>query len=534
MSSLNSDENAGAPRGLGRAVWAGLFLVALWGAAVWHLRAEWSLNPQYFHGWLVPWLALYAFYMRAERFPPPGRVLSGWRVSLPLVLIAIGAAAAVLVREANPDWRLLGWVLSGLAMGATLLWLAGGGGWSWVRHFAFPVLFFLTAVPWPRPQENAVMGELMRRNAVVATESLRWLGFEATAKGNLIRLPTGTVGVEEACSGVRSLQGALMMTLFVGELFRLAWVSRAVLFLVGLGWVLLANAVRTAWLGWVAAREGPAAMERWHDVAGYTVLGLGFAVLLGVAMLLRRRAVAPVEPAAASPLAGPLTGALRRMRPAGTVGLALVLASVAGTQAWFAWREREVVRRSGWTVRFPQNSAGYREEPIAERIRGDLRYDEGVSAGWKDEQGRPWRALFFQWKPGMNGEQTVLVHDPRVCLQGSGLEIVETLPNVAVQRGGVRLEFEAYHFRNTSAEPVFVFNIVTSDVLRPMAHASPTNKPTWDAPARLQAVASGIRHLGQRRFEAAIWGAKSGAEAVAAFEGFLAANLVIEPRAVAR
>jgi len=515
---------------------AGVFLITAWIVAIWHLRTEWSMNVQYRHGWIVPFLALYAFRMRSENCPVPGPQLARWIASIGALLIALVMAVAVLFREANPEWRLLGWLLSGLAMGLTFLWLASAGGWVWVRHFAFPIVFFFTAVPWPRPQENALMSELMERNALVATEGLRWLGFEATAKGNLIYVASGVVGVEEACSGVRSLQGALMMTLFVGELFRLTWFCRALLFVAGLGWVLVANAARTTWLGWVAARDGPAAMEQWHDIAGYTVLGVGFVALLGMAMLLRRLPAVPANRAdkehAAVPVLSALATGLRRMGWAGGVGIVLIVGSVAGTKAWFAWQEREVVRLSGWTVRFPQDSAAYHEIPITERIRGDLRYDEGISAGWNDPHGRRWRALFFHWKPGLNGEQTVNVHDPRVCLQASGLELVESLPDVEVQRDNLRLVFEAYRFHDDSLQEVFVFNCVTSDALRSRLQSLPAN--TWTVRTRIQAVAAGIRHLGQRRLEVAIWGLTSTAEAGQAFRDFLAENLVVEPQASAK
>ena len=515
----------------GAALAAGVFLVTAWAVAIWHLSTEWSINEQYRHGWIVPLLALYAFRLRLERCPDPSRPLGRRMAAIGSLVIALSIGISVLFREANPEWRLLGWLLSSLAMALTFLWVASSGGWAWTRHFAFPILFFYTAVPWPRPLENAIMAGLMQRNALVATEGLRWLGFDAAAKGNLIHVATGVVGVEEACSGVRSLQGALMMTLFVGELLRLGWLNRALLFVLGLTWVLLANGVRTIWLGCLAARDGPAAMEQWHDVAGYTILGAGFVVLLGAAMFLRRLSMPVAERAAVAHSNGMGQGSfimgLQRMNLAGRASLALVILSVAGTKFWFAWNERSVVRQAGWNIRFPQSSPGYHERPIAEHIRADLRYDEGRSAGWEDGDGRPWRALFFRWKPGFNGEQSVNVHDPRVCLQASGLEFVESIPSIEVVRGDMHLVFEGYRFRDDSLQDVFVFNCVTSDALRTRLQSLPKN--TWTVATRFQAVAAGIRNLGQRRLEIAIWGVNSPDEAERKFRQFLEESLIIEP-----
>ena len=41
----------------------------LWGEIVWQLASEWSLNPQYGYGWIVPFLAALLFYQRWLRRP---------------------------------------------------------------------------------------------------------------------------------------------------------------------------------------------------------------------------------------------------------------------------------------------------------------------------------------------------------------------------------------------------------------------------------------------------------------------------------
>ena len=164
------------------------------------------------------------------------------------LLVAVAEVLLLPLREANADWRLLGWLLTGVAALVTLLAFAQVGGLPWMVHFAYPVLFFFTSVPWPRPVETDVMQWLMQHNATLAAELLRWLGVGAEVQGNLIRLSSGTVGVDEACSGIRSLQGSLMATLFVGEIFELKRLRRVFLLLAGAGWALVTNAARTVFL----------------------------------------------------------------------------------------------------------------------------------------------------------------------------------------------------------------------------------------------------------------------------------------------
>jgi len=66
-----------------------------------------------------------------------------------------------------------------MAVAISLATLELIGGRAWLRHFAFPLCFFLIAVPWPRNFEQSVMGGLMSWNAAATLEILHWLGDEA-------------------------------------------------------------------------------------------------------------------------------------------------------------------------------------------------------------------------------------------------------------------------------------------------------------------------------------------------------------------
>jgi len=500
--------------------WLGLLVAIGWGLAIWHLGLEWKLNVQYQYGWAVPWLALYLAWLRWEDRPAAGSGLGAGPTQWLVVGCALVGGVGLLFREANPDWRLLGWMFAGVALGLTFTAVARLGGRPWIGHFAFPILFFLTAVPWPRPQEAAIMMKLMGGNAELAAEGLRWCGYEALVRGNLVTLPAGTVGVDEACSGVRSLQGAIMISLFLGELWRLSWPRRGVLFLAALGVALGTNTLRTLWLGWSAAQAGTAGVERWHDTAGYTALVACFLLIVAIAALLRNQSAGDARedrhpPAFASMGRGSVTRGV-------WWALALFLSSFAATQAWFAWHEQQFTRAVIWRVALPRSIEGYLDKPVSERIRAELRVQDADSGAWQDAQGRRWQASYFEWPAGSNGEQTVLVHDPRVCLQASGMQHLETFPDCVWERGELRLDFEAYRFRD-GARDVYVFNTVTSDVVRPSTGAALDGRLTRGS--RWEAVVAGIRHLGQRRLEVGIWGAASPQEADRAFREFLDATV---------
>src|SRR4029078_10432291 len=101
--------------------------------------------------------------------------------------------------------------------------------------FAFPILFFFVAVPWPSQIEQPLIQGLMRADAAINVEILNLIGMPAVQMGNLIEVGSGVVGIDEACTGIRSLQATLMVALFLGEFYDLSSIRRIILVLVGLG-----------------------------------------------------------------------------------------------------------------------------------------------------------------------------------------------------------------------------------------------------------------------------------------------------------
>ena len=290
----------------------------LWFILCRNLSLEWSSNEQYSYGWFVPFFAAFLFWLRWESWP----AASGYLLSVngssdsagaaPRTnnkkLITIGAIIALaiiapirLFQYANPDWRPLSWLHALAVVGLTLMVIGYWGGKAAVRHFGFPVSFILVAVPWLTPIEAPLVQWLMRIVAAVATETLTLFGIPAQLEGSLIRVNNGVVGVSEACSGVRSLQTSLMIGLLFGELKRLTISRRVALVGAALAIALLANFGRALFLVWIAASQDLAAVEKWHDIAGFAIVG---AVFVGTIAIASALAKAPGSARASRALSG--------------------------------------------------------------------------------------------------------------------------------------------------------------------------------------------------------------------------------------
>jgi exosortase len=421
---------------------AALLFTAL--LSIWPLSQHWSADPQYHFGFLVPLLAGVLSIRRWRTRPPPGPP-SGFAK---LAIIIAGALFLPLwiFLQPNPDWRLLNW-LATTVCGILLVAIAAmHGGQAWLRHFAFPSFFLLTAVPWPTGMEWSITQALMRWVATATAEILSLCGVPAVAQGNLLEVAAGTLGVELACSGIRSLQPALMMALFLGELFRFATGRRFALFVLAIVTALVTTIGRVLVLAVVANAQGLGAIDRWHDPAGTVLVTVCFVLLWGVAMLLGRgfrnpRATVATAPTMAVGFGWPLF-----------LG-AWMAVSIVATALWF--RGGETPQPTPWAFSPPAQAAA---ESIDADALAMLKFDQGAGWRWHDTDGLQWIGFHFRWYPGPARSRMLLsMHRPDICLPAVGLRLQEDRGTVNARvSNGLEIPFHAYRFA-TASGPLFVY-----------------------------------------------------------------------------
>src|SRR5216110_1639075 len=409
-----------------RTIVALLVLTALWFLLCKQLSGEWSVNEQYKFGWFVPFFGLYLFWLRWQDRPepsPPRKTLLPWiLIGVPALLLLLPIR---LFEIGTPEWRPLGWIHTASVAALTLLCIWSAGGKPWLRHFAFPIAFFFVAVPWVTPIEGPIIQGLMRAVARVAAETVALFGIPAQLEGNLIRVTNGLVGVNEACSGVRSLQTALMIGLLFGELKRLSILRRVVLVACAVAIALLANFVRAVFLVRIAATENLSEVGRWHDIAGYTIIALVFVTTMALVYLLGRRktknsvaaGVSPANMREPQPARLPLQSSAAYLMAA----LCWLLFVEIGTASWYRLHERNLISGVRWSVRWPEQAPNFRRLKIDEEIRAVLRFDKGEAAAWSVQNppgASPISCLLyvFGWNPGRNSALLANLHRPDVCL----------------------------------------------------------------------------------------------------------------------
>jgi exosortase len=480
-----------------KSVWASQTWVLIGLGACWllffdELRGEWQTNAQYSFAYVMPMLTAVLVWRRWLERPETSIHKSASLVCLISAALLLLQLPLRLVVQANPEWRMIYWLHGFQAIGLTLCYVYWLGGWSWVKYFAPPLSFMLIAIPWPMGLEQTVIQGLMRFVAGLTVDMADWLSIPAIQDGNLVRIGAGVVGIDEACSGVRSLQTALMLSLFLGEMNRFSLLRRISLLGGSLLFVLVANLARTTFLVWAAANRGFHQMEAWHDTAGIVVMVI---VLSGLMLLARwispRQQRLPVRQEA-HPSIFPSVPLWAGLSFVAWIGVTETI-----TEAWYRSHEAHLVPNARWTVAWPADEPQFHKRSLPANSLAILRCSNSDSASWQDESGNRWNAFFLRWEPGRNSAQLAKGHRPEICLQAAGLRLRDDLGEVDVQVNGFYIPFRHNTFESGNGL-LHVFYCLWSDYL------APNEKPTLEngtQASRLQAALNGKRNLGQQVLE---------------------------------
>lgn len=247
---------------------------------------RWTQDPTYSHGYLVPIFAALLLYMRRGMLIPERCRPSWWGVLIVLAGTAVRVGSAYWSIY-SPDRYSLVIVLLGVCVAF--------GGWHALR-WAWPGIAFLVfMIPLPAGLDRALAGPLQRVATLVTANVLQTLGFVAEPEGNVLLLRSGTLEVEEACSGLRMFMTFCALSTAVAFLgARSPW-KRIVLIVSALPLAIICNVARIALTGVVFELKGPQASAFVHnEIAGWLMIGLAL-MFLWLEMQLLSRLFVPVR-----------------------------------------------------------------------------------------------------------------------------------------------------------------------------------------------------------------------------------------------
>jgi exosortase len=250
----------------------GVAAAVVYAPVVSSLVRQWASDDNYSHGFFVVPFAVYFAWRERSR-------LSAVESRPSIAGLFVAVAGLLLLIAGTLGVELF------LTRVSLLVFIAGAIGWVWgarhVRVLAFPLAFLLLMIPLPALVFNQIAFPLQLLASRAGADLLAVAGIPVLREGNLIVLPSRTLEVAQACSGIRSLVSLLTLALVLGRLHDGRRGARVALAAMTIPVAIAANALRIAGTGMASQWIGPAAAEGFfHEFSGGVVFALCVCVLL--------------------------------------------------------------------------------------------------------------------------------------------------------------------------------------------------------------------------------------------------------------
>jgi hypothetical protein len=281
---------------------------------------------------------------------------------------------------------------------------------------------------------------------------------------------------------------------------------------------------RMSVLVWVAADQGVGAIAKWHDPTGVTILVACFFCLWWLGVFLKSRKRKAESGSSMSETESPASTFQLSVFRISIFALFVWIAAVEiSVEAWYRSHEAKLPPAQQWGIAWPTNNSAFEEMPIPATARQILRYDEGRSAGWREDR-TAWQMIFLRWNPGRTALHLAQNHTPEVCLTAAGHRLDVISEQEWIDADGLRLPFAVYQVTD-AARPFFVFYCLWDD--RAVTQTFQTMALTYGN--RLAPVLAGLRNPGERSLEIAVSGADDAPDAEAAVKQELEKLIVRQP-----
>lgn len=198
--------------------------------------------------------------------------------------IVAGALGILIVGELGAEFFLSRASLVFLLAGLVVYLL----GWSYFRAVLFPWAFLFFMIPIPAIIFNQVAFPLQFLAARFASFLLVLFGVPVLREGNIIQLPTTSLEVAQACSGIRSLMSLGALAVIYGYFLDTKNLRRVILALAAIPIAVAANGLRVMGTGLLGYYWDPEKAEGFfHTFSGWVIFIISIALLFAFHGLLR-------------------------------------------------------------------------------------------------------------------------------------------------------------------------------------------------------------------------------------------------------
>lgn len=239
------------------------------------LYNAWTTSPDHSHGLLVPVFAGVLFWLRRNIRPYAERPVTTASLTLGVALVVAG----FVLKWAGIYCRVITLEAVSILPGLAGIIICCGG-WRAAR-IAWPSLLFLVfMIPLPHMIGVQLGGTLQHLATVGSTYLMQLIGLPAVAEGNVIYLSESTLGVAEACSGIRMLMSFFAITTALCFVIDRSLWEKCLVWLSAPLIAIVSNVLRITATG-LAYEFGSAKLADliFHDLAGWLMMPVGLGLL---------------------------------------------------------------------------------------------------------------------------------------------------------------------------------------------------------------------------------------------------------------
>ena len=251
--------------------WFGVLLIACYAPILYRMANQWATDENMGHGFFVPIVSGVIVWQRRKELAETPLETNWWGLAL---VIFAGLMSVVATLGVELFTARLSFVI---ALVGTVLFLCGT---KWIKMLSFPLALLLFMIPIPAIIYSSLTLRLQMLASELGEILITAMGIPVLREGNTLKLPSQTLDIVDACSGIRSLLSLLFLSLvytyFTDKKVWMRWALLLATIPIAIG----ANGIRVAITGFLSEINTQYASGIYHETEGYIVFVVALAALI--------------------------------------------------------------------------------------------------------------------------------------------------------------------------------------------------------------------------------------------------------------